>query len=101
MMLSGTVLLWSRQYREVKNFKYERCKAIERELGMKQHVLLPYSPGKQTRWHAYLMVAFLAAWLILFALVLAERNSSALMHRARHASAPTSPQHLPAHAYRR
>ena len=56
--------------RLVKVAKYVRCQEIEKELGMTQHSSLEYKPGPQTRDYAFLMVAFLAAWVILAAVVL-------------------------------
>jgi nitrate reductase NapE component len=65
VMLSFFVWMWSRQIRAVRNAKYERCKEIERTLGvMAQHSQLRYVGG-QTRMVTILTFAFLTAWLVL------------------------------------
>jgi uncharacterized membrane protein len=58
------VFVWSaqRQFRHLKNQKYERCKEIERELGMLHH--LATKAGSQTEWYNVIMTLFLVAWLL-------------------------------------
>jgi len=64
--LTILVTTWAIRAGELKKNKYERCKAIERKLGMRQHSQLP----KKRQWwqdYAYnvLMSLFFATWLTL------------------------------------
>src|SRR3954447_23779614 len=40
ILLSALVWIWARQLRRVKGQKYARCQQIERQLGMRQHLVV-------------------------------------------------------------
>jgi hypothetical protein len=53
------------QLNEIKKQKYERCKSIERILGMNQHSVLKYEKGRIGSAIAIMSVAFIVAWVAL------------------------------------
>jgi hypothetical protein len=65
MLLTVLVWTWATRVSELKKQKYERCKEIERILGMEQH--LRVGPARRWQDHAYtaLLGALLLAWLAL------------------------------------
>ena len=60
------VFVWSlqRQMRGLKVHKYDRCKQIEKLLGMTQHSAVAYDAGSQTRIYALISALFLVAWFL-------------------------------------
>jgi hypothetical protein len=69
-LLSYFVWRWVRQLRKTKVAKYNRCKEIEKELGMTQHSSLQYRAGSQTHDYEVLMSAFLTAWVVVAVVVI-------------------------------
>jgi hypothetical protein len=61
------VFVWcsQRQFRSLKQQKYEHCRAIERQLGMNHHTAVNHPRGSQTRFYGWISAAFLALWLLL------------------------------------
>jgi hypothetical protein len=62
-----TIFVWSaqRQFRYLRNTKYARCKVIEEELGMEQHLKIKWPAGSQTSIYSIIMVLFLLAWFLI------------------------------------
>lgn len=60
------VQVWSYTYQlaDVKKHKYDRCKAIERQLGLRQHDTLYYASGRQKRLYSIVMLLFIVVWLV-------------------------------------
>jgi len=52
------------QWRFVRKQKYDRCKIIEEELGMKQHRETVWPVGSQTRIYRIIMILFVVAWTL-------------------------------------
>lgn len=67
-LLSCLVWRWARQVGAMRNLKYRRCKEIEAELGMRQHTFSEW-PGKQRGEYSWLMLVFLAVWIVLAVVV--------------------------------
>jgi hypothetical protein len=65
MFLTFLVWTWAGRASKLKKRKYDRCKEIERTLGMKQHLQV----GEARRWQDYayttLLLLLLAAWAAL------------------------------------
>ncbi len=61
---------WRKIYHKIINAKYDRCKEIEKRLGMKQHTNLLYKKGKMTRMYFILMILFLCVWFPLLYFVI-------------------------------
>jgi len=57
---------WSfaRQFRNLRNQKYKRCKELETELGILQHTIIQYKNGSQTTMYSIIMILFLTTWSI-------------------------------------
>jgi hypothetical protein len=53
-----------RQFRCLRNTKYARCKVIEEELGMEQHLKIKWPAGSQTWKYSIIMVLFLVTWVL-------------------------------------
>jgi len=53
------LIVLQKGFREIKRQKYNRCKEIEQELGMEQHVKLKYEEGKQTSLYQKVLVVFI------------------------------------------
>ena len=53
------------QFAQIKNYKYERCKAIEIQLGLKQHTKLIYRWKIQRFVHAFLFCLMVIAWIVI------------------------------------
>lgn len=49
--------------RSVKNQKYERCREIEKELGMRANLNLRYPRNRQTAFYRAINSCFLALWI--------------------------------------
>ena len=62
---------WALRAGKIKRKKYARCKEIERELGMRQHLMISPQQVFQTVAYVLLMALFLAAWAVLLARVAA------------------------------
>ena len=71
IVLASLIWRWVYQMRGLKVAKYDRCKELEKYLGMKQHSDLSYKPGSMTVTYGILMSLFLFAWLILMFLIVA------------------------------
>lgn len=74
VILALCIWRWAYQLRGIKVEKYNRCKNLEEQLGMEQHLKLNYSAGSQTKTYAVLMVMFLVAWLVLIVLVICAQG---------------------------
>lgn len=63
---------WSfaRQFRDLRNQKYNRCKQLELELGINQHRMIKYKNGSQTTMYSIIMILFLITWSVVFIKVL-------------------------------
>jgi 1,4-dihydroxy-2-naphthoate octaprenyltransferase len=57
---------WSfaRQFRDLRNQKYKRCKELELELGIIQHTVIKYKNGSQTTMYSIIMILFLITWSV-------------------------------------
>ena len=63
--LSVWVIAW--QLRRIKKHKYDRCKAIENEVGtLGQHKTLNHLRGMQMSLYSFITLLFCVAWVILF-----------------------------------
>lgn len=63
----GVVLLWmaavmQTQFRDLKRQKYDRCKEIERTLGLKQHRAVVWKKSQQTVLYRYVLGLFIGVW---------------------------------------
>jgi hypothetical protein len=70
LCLLGAVLIvfaWSSQsqFRALKNQGYDRCRAIERRLGMDHHLSTKYDPGSQTHAFGLISAFFVVLWLLI------------------------------------
>jgi hypothetical protein len=54
--------MFARQFRNIRNQKYRRCKVLERELGFLQHTKTEHPVGSQSFWYSGVMVLFLVTW---------------------------------------
>jgi hypothetical protein len=70
--LTWAVEFFARDLRAIKNFKYERCKFIEKRLGMQQHTGLTTPRGRQSRVYLGISSLFTAAWLLLLLMALMQ-----------------------------
>ena len=71
--LSVWVIAW--QFRRIKKHKYDRCKAIEDEVGtLRQHKTLNHRRGTQMSLYSCITLLFCVAWVILFLWALREPN---------------------------
>ena len=65
-----TLAMWRVAFvwNEVKNVKYQRCREIETQFGMRQHrnVEAIYPQGEMKVWYAMVSAAIAAAWIALF-----------------------------------
>lgn len=64
--------MFARQFRNIRNQKYRRCKALERELGLLQHTKTEHPVGSQSFWYSGVMVLFLVTWGAVSLQVLSE-----------------------------
>lgn len=75
-LLAGmlVVFVWSsqNQFRDLKQQKYARCKAIEQRLGMEHHSAVKYDPGFQTRFYGWISGTFLVLWLLMAIATMAQ-----------------------------
>ena len=62
--------LFARQFRDLRNQKYKRCKKLEAELGISQHTMIKYKDGSQTSMYSIIMVLFLVTWSVVIAKVI-------------------------------
>jgi len=62
-----TLFVWSAQnhFRNLKNHSYDRCKEIEKELGMSLHSDPKLPAGSQTFKYRFIMALFLLAWFFI------------------------------------
>jgi VanZ family protein len=60
------IMVWKYTYQlsKVKIHKYDRCKAIEKQLGLKQHTTLQYPAGRYKKWYSIVMVLFILLWIV-------------------------------------
>jgi hypothetical protein len=70
--LTVAVLGFAFQLNFIKKQKYDRCKAIETLLGMRQHMELKMPKGLQMIVYCILTMLFISAWVIVL-LILAGR----------------------------
>jgi hypothetical protein len=70
LMIAWFVWNWAQQQADVKRQKYDRCKEIERELGMRQHSALAYPSRYMQRGFAALTLFLGVVWLVLVVLIL-------------------------------
>lgn len=61
-----SLFVWStqREFHELKNQKYDRCKEIEKDLHMKHHLSTKWKEGSQKERYTVIMVLFLVAWFL-------------------------------------
>jgi hypothetical protein len=64
IFLNVKVWIYTYQLASVKIQKYERCKAIERQLGLQQHSTLRYPAGRQKVLYSIVMVLFILVWVV-------------------------------------
>ena len=57
-------------FRRIRSFKYERCKQIEEELGLKQHSSLPHTKLLGTISFIVVTVLFSAVWILITLFIL-------------------------------
>ncbi len=70
LLLNVSVWVISRQLRKIKNHKYKRCKAIEKELPpLEQHKSLDYVRASQIAIHSIITMLFCVCWLCVLAIV--------------------------------
>ena len=70
LLLNVSVWVISWQLRKIKNHKYKRCKAIEKELPpLEQHKSLDHFRGMQTAIHSIINVLFCICWLYVLLIV--------------------------------
>ena len=55
--------LFARQFRDLRNQKYARCKELESELDIQQHTMIKYKNGSQALMYSIIMLLFLTTWL--------------------------------------
>jgi len=62
-----TIAVWgfALQLNSVMRQKYQRCKTIEKQLGMYQHSDLKYKSGSQRIMYGVITVLFIMAWLVI------------------------------------
>jgi hypothetical protein len=70
IFLTLLVLSWAERASALKEQKYDRCKQIERELNMRQHLGVGEARGWQDWAYRFLLGIFLVAWVALLAAVL-------------------------------
>ena len=63
---------FARQFRQIRNQKYKRCKVLESELGLLQHTKTEHPIGSQSFWYSGVMVLFLVTWGAVSLQVLSE-----------------------------
>jgi hypothetical protein len=69
ILLTACVWYARGKLNEIKKQKYERCKELEKVLGMKQHTVLQYPKGHIGSALAIMSIAFILAWLtVLFSI---------------------------------
>ena len=66
LLLTIFVFVAQDNFQRLKEQKYARCKAIEQELGMSQHLTVDHERGRQTKAYRIVMAFFLLAWLLVF-----------------------------------
>lgn len=54
--------MFARQFRNIRNQKYRRCKVLESQLGLLQHTKTEHPAGSQSFWYSGVMVFFLITW---------------------------------------
>jgi hypothetical protein len=66
-----TIAVWgfALQFNSVKRQKYNRCKTIERLLGMRQHRELKFSAGWQRIIYGIVTMLFIIVWVKVFVMV--------------------------------
>jgi membrane protein DedA with SNARE-associated domain len=64
ILLNVKVWIYTYQLSSVKIQKYDRCKAIERQLGLQQHSTLRYPAGRQKVLYSIVMVLFIILWIV-------------------------------------
>ncbi|MGO0305045.1 RipA family octameric membrane protein [Endozoicomonas acroporae] len=64
--------MFSRQFRSIRNQKYVRCKELEEELGLTQHRNIKHKNGSQSLMYSFIMVLFIATWVVVFVKVVAS-----------------------------
>ncbi|MBA6373543.1 hypothetical protein H4J56_19210 [Colwellia sp. BRX8-4] len=62
--------LFARQFRDLRNQKYVRCKKLELELGLSQHTMIKYKDGSQTSMYSIIMILFLITWSVVIVKVI-------------------------------
>lgn len=68
IFLISAIWLFTRQFRSMKNQKYDRCKIIERQLGIRQHLALEHS-GRQKIIYAVLTGVLIFTWFLVLVLI--------------------------------
>jgi hypothetical protein len=63
VLLNIKVWAYTYQLAAIKNYKYNRCKAIETKLRLKQHSTLIYPKGRQKFLYSVVMILFIVIWI--------------------------------------
>jgi hypothetical protein len=71
LAIAVTAYLWwcVRLMRAIKVQRYDHCKSIEKQLGLKLHSQLVYAAGSQTKWYTWIMLLYLLIWVGVIALI--------------------------------
>lgn len=64
VLMNVKVWVFTYQLAAVKKHKYDRCKAIERQLGLEQHSTLVYPSGQQKQFYSVVMIVFIVVWVV-------------------------------------
>ena len=62
VLLSVKVWIYTHQLGALKKHKYDRCKEIERELGLRQHTTVHWASGRQKFLYNIVMLLFIIVW---------------------------------------
>jgi hypothetical protein len=64
IVMTVKVWIYTYQLRALKKHKYERCKEIEREIGLQQHITVKWRSGRQWLAYCLVMLLFIIAWVV-------------------------------------
>ena len=73
ILMNVKVWVYTHQLAAVKNHKYDRCKVIESQLGLKQHSTLDYASGRQKLFYSAVMILFIVVWVFVAATAICMR----------------------------